>query len=187
MQWVGRDEECAAELEKTLELDPLSVGTTGGVGTEYLYLKKYDKAIEHLNNALEIDPENTFYRNNLGLAYIQKSMFEKGLAEMKRAAVKFTPLSYGDLAYAYVKAGKPDEARKLLVDLLNPEEKRSVSPIALAGVYANIGEKEKAIECLERAYEEGSGYLPAINGDFVFDTLRDEPGFKAILKKMGLA
>ena len=186
LQFVGRSEECVAELEKTLELDPLSVETAGGAGTAYLYLKQYDKAIEHLNNALEIDPDNTLCRNNLGLAYVQKGMFEKGLAEMKRAEIH-APVSYGDLAYAYVRAGKPDEAKKLLVDLLNPEEKRSVSPIALAGVYANIGEKEKAIECLEKAYEEGSGYLRAINGDFVFDPLRDEPGFKAILKKMGLA
>ncbi|MGI0081390.1 MAG: tetratricopeptide repeat protein, partial [Nitrososphaerales archaeon] len=115
----GKMDECLREVEKVLELDPFSVETNGRAGTQYLYSGHYDKAIRFLNNSLELDPTNSFYLGNLGLAHLQKGMVEEGLAEVKRAAdMSKTPGSYADLAYAYVKAGRPEEARKILDTLL---------------------------------------------------------------------
>ena len=95
--------------------------------------------------------------------------------------------SYGDLAYALVKAKKTEETRRLLGELQKPRASGLISPMAMAGVYAALGEKEKAIEWLESAYEEHSGYLPVTNADFVFEELQDEPRYQALIKKkMGL-
>ena len=89
------------------------------------------------------------------------------------------------MAWAYVKAQRPEEAKKLLAKL-DPEQNESVSATAIAGIYAVLGEKDKAIEWLERAYDERSGYLAVVNGDFVFENLRDEPRYQALIEKMGL-
>jgi tetratricopeptide (TPR) repeat protein len=169
------------EVEKALALDPLSVDTSGNAGTWYLYAGQYEKAIKHLKNSVELDPSNSFYLDNLGLAYIQKGMVEKGLAMVKQASEMSS--ADQDLAWAYVKAQRPQEARKLLTELNAEERKR---PIAIAGVYAVLGEKEKAIEWLERAYDQGSGYLVSVNVDFVFENLWHEPRFQALVEKMGL-
>jgi len=179
-----RWEQCVEEVEKALELDPLSVWTLANAGTTYLYAGQYEKAIKHLKDAVELDPSSPLWVDNLGLAYIQMGRVEEGLAMVKRAAeMSGTSAWYGDLAWAYMKAQRPEEARKLLAKL-EPEERKPA--IVIAGVYAVLGEKEKSMEWLERAYDEHSGYLVGINGDFVFENLRDEPRFRALMEKIGL-
>lgn len=183
----GRWDKALPEIEKALELDPLSVRTAGDAGTSYLYYGQYDRAIQLLTEAVELDPKNSFYLNNLGLAHIRQGRIDEGLEEVQRAAGMSDFPETRDLAYAYVKAGRPEEARALLSRLLQSREGGRAYPMRLAGVYSVLGEKEKAFEWLEMAYEERSGYLPAIASDFVFDSLRDDPRFLALLKKMNLA
>jgi tetratricopeptide (TPR) repeat protein len=183
---MHRWEEALGEVEKALELDPLSVETSGTAGTWHLYAGQYEKAVKHLEDAVELDPGNSFYLDNLGLAHIQKGMVDDGLAMVKRAfEMSHTPMLYRDLAWAYVKGHKPDEAKKLLTEL-EAEESKPTSGTAIAGVYAVLGEKEKAMEMLERARDEGSSYLVWVNTDFVFENLWDEPRFQALVEKMGL-
>jgi adenylate cyclase len=182
--FMNRWHDCFHELERALELDPLSTRTLGQAGTLYLYSDQYDKAIEYLNDSMELDPSNSFYLDNLGLAYIQTGNVEEGLGMVKRAfEMSGGSSSYGDLAWAYVKAQKPDEARKLLAKL-NPEGNRSVPPMAAASVYAVLGEKQRAIDWLERAYDEHSFYLATIAADFEFENLRDEPRFRALIERI---
>jgi len=183
-QFLRRREESLHEVEKALELDPLSVETYGGAGSVYLYDGQYEKAVKHLQVAVELDPNNSHNLDNLGLTYIQMGRVEEGLAMVKRAAeMPGTPENYSDLAWAYVKAQRPEEARKLLAEL-NVRERKPAAVIA--GVYAVLGEKENAMGWLERAYDQGSGYLVSVNTDFVFENLWDEPRYQALIEKMGL-
>jgi len=183
---MQRWEECLSEVEKALELDPLSVETSGNAGTWYLYAGQYEKAVKHSKDAVELDPGNSFHLDNLGLAHIQKGIVEEGLTMVKRAfEMSHTPILYRDLAWAYVKAHRPEKAKKLLAEL-EAEEAVPASGTAIAGVYAVLGEKEKALEWLERAYDQGSGYLAYVNCDFVFESLWGEPRFQALVEKMGL-
>jgi adenylate cyclase len=175
------------EVEKALELDPLSARTEGWAGTRYLYAGQYDKAIQHLKNAVELDPKNSAALSNLGLAHIQKGMIQEGLEEVKRAAEGSSSPCYPDLAYAYVKAGKPEEARGLLPKLFQSSEGGRAHPVAIGGVYAALGEKEKALEWLERAFEDRRAYLVSIRDDFVFESVRGDPRFQSLLQKMNLA
>jgi adenylate cyclase len=184
---TGRWDDALKEVEKAVELDPRSVETAGDAGSSYLYCNQYDQAIQHLTDALEMDPRHALYLTNLGLAHIQKGSIEEGLAEVKRAAEMSSSPSFRDLAYAYVKAGLPEEARKLLASLLQSSSGNLSHSVSIGGVYAVLGEREKALDWLEKAYAERSGYLPSVATDFVFDNLRDEPRFHSLLKKMNLA
>jgi len=186
-QLVRREEwdEALRSMERALELDPLDAWARGEAGTCYLYARQYDTAIRHLEDSVEWDPKNSFYLNNLGLAHVQKGMFEQGLDEMRRAAeASGKGAANQDLAYAYSKAGKPEEARRLLIEVLQSKAGGSIDPLGVAGMYANLGERDKAIEWLEKAYKDHSGYLSSIGSDFVFDSLRDDPRFQSLLEKI---
>jgi len=79
------------------------------------------------------------------------------------------------------------EARDLLSELLDIRQmsREPLVATAIAGIYSNLGEIDKALEWLERAYQEHSGYLLSINSDFTFDNLRSDPRFQALLNKIG--
>ena len=145
----GRRDECIEILEKAELLNPFPAQTSALAGTLFLYSGQYDRAIQLFTRGLELDPDSTFCLDNLGLAHIQKGLIQEGLAEVKQAAGKGAPYS-SDLAYAYVKAGEPTEARKLLTDLVDPARKEHVPKTIVAGVYAVLGDKDKALEWLRR-------------------------------------
>jgi serine/threonine-protein kinase len=117
-----------------------------------------------------------------------KGMIEEGISEIKIAI----EMSNGkianwksDLAYAYAKVGKMDEAREILVDLLRIYEQSHMSETEIAGVYVSLGEKDQAMEWLEKAFERHAGYLVWINDEVSFEDFRPDPRFKALLKKIG--
>jgi TolB-like protein len=185
MGTLGRWSDCMREMDRALELDPLSIQTSTLAGTWYLYGGRYDDAIEQLQNGHELDPSSIICLNNLGLAHIQKGAVEEGFEEVKKAHGNLDTAFSSDLAYAYVKAHKLDDAKRMLARF-ESEGNKSGSPTVIAGVYAVLGEKDKALDWLERAYEERSGYLLSMGMDFVFDDLRGEPRFKALLEKTGI-
>jgi adenylate cyclase len=182
---TGRWDEAIQAVERALELDPLDAWARGEAGTIYLYARQYDAAIRLLEDSVEWDPKNSFYLDNLGLAHVQKGMFEQGLDELKRAAeASGKGAANQDLAYGYCKAGKPEEARRLLAEALQSDDGGRTDPLAVAGIYASLDEKDEAIEWLEKAFKERSGYMSVISNDFVFDSLRDDPRFQSLLKKV---
>jgi Flp pilus assembly protein TadD len=104
-----------------------------------LYAGRYDDAIKCLKEVLELDPSNSMALNNMGLAHIQKGMIHEGLEEVKRAAqTQETPAPSSDLAYAYTKAGQPEEARNILTALLKSDESKPLPYATIAGVYAAL-------------------------------------------------
>jgi TolB-like protein/Flp pilus assembly protein TadD len=182
----GRRDKCLETLEQVERLNPLAAQTSGQAGTMFLYAGQYDRAIRHLKNALEFDPDSSLSLDNLGLAHIQKGLVQEGLAEIKRATEMGSSFS-SDLAYAYAKVGKLEEARRLLTGLLERGRNEYVPATIVAGVYAVLDDREKALDWLERAYSERSGYLPWTRIDFVFERIWKEPRYLALIEKMGLA
>ncbi len=186
--FMGRLEEMVSEVERALQLDPISPETSSYAGTMYLYSRDYDMAIQHLRNALEIDPGIGVAKSNLGVAYVCKGRIDEGIIEIKKADA----ISEGkdgailaDLAWAYSKAGNVDEARKTLAKLIKTGKQRSGVTTAIAAIYSILGERDKAFEWLERAYDEHS-ILPNINAEYWFDNIRSDQRFNTLLKKIGL-
>jgi TolB-like protein/Flp pilus assembly protein TadD len=183
-----RETEAAiSEAKRAMELDPLSGDTLGAAGTVYLYLGMNDDAIEQFSKALALDPRNNYARNNLGLSQVRKGALEEGIREMEQIKVESgrSPSMWSDLAYVYAKAGRIEDVRKLLSDCLNEVETNHELAVAIASAYAGLGDRDRAIEWLERAYSEHVTVLISANADFVFDSIRMDPRFQSLMRKLG--
>lgn len=183
MMSMERCEDAIAGAKRALELDPLSALTAKYAGASFLYCGRYDDAIQEYTRALAIEPEDPLSHNNLGLAYIQNGMVERGIEEMEKANEQSNQGST-DLAYAYAKAGRLDDLKKLLKDLLQEVGKNHDLAISVASAYANLGDRDHSIEWLEQAYKERIASLVYVSNNFAFDNLREDPRFQELLKRI---
>lgn len=138
---------------------------------------------------IELDPHFAMAHATLGWAYLLNGMPDQGLAAL-RTAVSLAPestLFLAQLGQALALAGRSEPAREVLRRLEELSGQRYVSPYHMAYVYTGLGEQERAMDWLERAYEERAGGVYGIKGSFLFRSLREHSRFRALLGKMNLA
>jgi TolB-like protein/DNA-binding winged helix-turn-helix (wHTH) protein/Tfp pilus assembly protein PilF len=190
LETMGRLAEAIAEYKRALELDPLSLIINRGVGQAFYYARQYDQAIGQLQKTLELDPYFPGTHAFMSAAYLQKSMYTEGIAEAKKDLVIVRGGAYalGWLGYAYAVAGRRTEAQKVLDQLKQLSKQKHVPAGAMDQIYAALGEKDKAFEWLEKAYEERSIALGGedIRVDPTYDPLRSDPRFQDLLRRMNL-
>ena len=132
-----------------------------------------------------MNPNFDHARSVLGLAYLQKGMVEQAIAEFQKRTTPATG-STGDLGQAYALSGRRTEASKEIDKLQELSKQRYVAPYNLALIYISLGDKNNALEWLEKAYEDRSTLLVWMKVDPRLDNLRSEPRFKAVMRQMGL-
>jgi serine/threonine-protein kinase len=186
LSWVGRTDEAVVESRKALDLDPLSAIGNRNLGEVLLRARQYEAAERQFRWTLELHPDFTWTWHILGLVLIQLDRF----AEAAQAYVRNAQLNGGD----------PGAAQRF-VDLV-AEHKRTGLPVALpvdfdiqsaqwdpSGppvLFALLGQRDHALEWLERIYEERPWSLMGINVNPSYDSIRDDPRFVDLLGKMGL-
>ena len=166
----------------------LSPITNWQLGRIFFFAQRYDQAIEQERKTLELGPNFWLVHTSLGLAYLQKSMHKEAIAEEEKAVAlssgNIVALEY--LGYTYAVVGRKAEAQKVL-DQLNELSKQSfVQSYYRATIYAGLGQRDKAFEWLEKSYQERSIASYMIQVTPVFDTLRSDPRFADLLRRMGL-
>jgi serine/threonine-protein kinase len=188
LEVMGRAEEAFVEIRLAQELDPLSLVISCDVGIRYYFARQYDQAIDQYLKTLEMDPNFPVAHIWLARAYEQKGMYEEAVAEYQK---KLTILS-GDtqgaaaLGRAYRVSGLRGILWQQLEELERLSKERYVSPLDMASIYTRLGEKDQAFEWLEKAYEQRFGLLAWLKLDPSLDSLRLDPKFDALLKKIGL-
>ncbi|MFQ5636778.1 MAG: protein kinase [bacterium] len=186
---TARFERCLAELKKAQELDPLSLVLNAGIGWQYYFARKNDLAIEALQKTLELDDKFIFAHDILGQVYEQKGMLEEAIVEIEKAVAlsKRRTLSLSALGYTFATAGMMQEAKRVLEELKTRAKNEYVSAYDAALVHAGMGKTQHAFALLEKAYEDRTGWLCFLNVEPRFDSLRKDPRFKTLLKKVGLS
>ena len=185
---MGRFDESLTESQRFVELDPLSPAPHLHLGLHYLIARQYDECIRQELKTLQMDPNYILAHSQLGQAYLFKGMYAEALRELEKAR----ELSGGDktntarLAHAYGVAGRKDEARKLLQELLSTPGHGQEIPGGVAIVYLGLGENEKALEWLLKAYEKQPYWSADLKVDPLFDPLRSDPRFQALLRRLNL-
>ena len=185
---MGRADESIREMRKGKELEPLEPAPPTHVGWALYFARRFDESIEEHRRVIAADPDFS-----LSYLWMPMSLLAKGLwGEAIAAAQKFVELSGGSviglslLGSAYGLAGMKAEALKILEQLDGLPKDRYVGPIFRAMVWIGLGEKNKALENLEKAYEGRESCMAWLKVWPIFDSLRSEPRFQAVLKKMNL-
>ncbi|MCK4931221.1 MAG: tetratricopeptide repeat protein, partial [Candidatus Aminicenantes bacterium] len=187
LMFEGRHDESIREIKLAKDLDPLSLIINANVGFMLHYARRYDEALEHYMNVIEIAPDLAWLHRYIGMAYEQKEMHKEAEKEFQRAIT----LSGGftkdleALAHTYAMAGKREEAIEIVGELRELFKRERASPYGIASIYAALGEKDKAFEWLEKAYEIIDSKIPYLKVDPLFDNIRTDPRFKVLLKKVG--
>ncbi|MHA2303314.1 MAG: tetratricopeptide repeat protein, partial [Candidatus Thorarchaeota archaeon] len=185
----ARFDEGIKEMEQAFELDPVSVFMNNDLGCVYYYTGQFDRAINVLKRTLEMDPSTMWTHCHIGLAYFGKSMYEEALIEFQkdreisRGAHAFAEVYTG---WTYVEMGKPDEAWKVLDDLLERSKTEYVSPLPLACLHFALEKNDEGFKLLNKAYEERDERLRFLRIHPLFDSIRSDPRYTALLKKMNL-
>jgi eukaryotic-like serine/threonine-protein kinase len=183
---LGRMDEAKAEIQRGIELEPISLPIRGVAALIYYLAREYDRAIAEYRSMLEIDPNFSANRRIIGHALVLKSKFNEAILELEKSRVISgnRPSDIGALGYAYGVAGKRTEARKLADELQELMKTRYVPSYEVAQIYVGLGEKEVAFQSLDRAYQDQSPNLPKLKMDPIFDPLRSDPRFQALLDRM---
>jgi eukaryotic-like serine/threonine-protein kinase len=188
LQITGRQDEGIAELKIAQDLDPLSIIINVALGVHLYAAHQYDQAIQQLQRTLDFQPNFVFTHATLGQVYSQKAMYQEAIEELQKAI----DLSDGaadyqaDLAYTYAISGKQNEAKTILDQLNQRQTREYVSPVYLALVYAGLGDHDKAIQWLQKGYQERSDAITFIKVEPRFDSLRGDVRFQELLRLMGL-
>jgi eukaryotic-like serine/threonine-protein kinase len=184
---LERYDEALVMQQRAHELDPL-VHRGTDIATTLLRAGRYDEALGVVTRVLDVDPHYGLGHTTLGWTYFLKGLRDQGIAELWKA-VSLSPDStmyLGQLGEALGMVGRMEEARELLRRLDELSTQRYVSPYHMAYIYTGLGEHERALDFLERAYEERAGAVFGIKGSFLFTPLRSHPRFIALLRKMNL-
>lgn len=186
---MARLEEALAEEKQALELDPLSLLFNTVLAWVFYFAKQFDQAIEQCRKALELDPNFPMAHWHLGRVYEQKGMFEEAILALQRAVTLSgtSPVCVAELGRAYAEAGHRDEAVKALDELRELSKRLFVSSYFIALIYAGLAERQQTFEWLERAFEERSFWLIFLNVEPTFDSLRSEPHFQNLRRRVGLS
>jgi len=185
---MERFDEAISELKKAQELDPLSLIIQAMGGYVYSFAGLSDKAIESCHKTIEMDPNFMLTYFFLGNAYIWNSLWKEAISAFQKLAVLSgeSPLALGFLGFAYGMDGQMAEAQKILDRLSELSKDKDAFPFFKSLVNIGLGDKDRALEWLEKAYDEKESMLAAIKVWPPFDSLRQESKFKALLKKLKL-
>lgn len=182
LAFTGNPQEALKEAKRAQEIDPLSPWNNSAF---VLFLaRQYDDAILASQKTLELDPNFAVAHMIIGLSYVQKHEYKEGISELQKA--RANPDSRALLGYAYAVAGKRSEGRKILNELEQLATEKYVSRFPLAVAYTGLGEKDRAFAALDEAYEERSWGMGMLGVNPVFDPIRSDPRFAALLRRVNL-
>jgi len=185
---LDRTEESTAEVKLASELDPFAWDKSLCSGWHCLFTADFDEAIDLARKGVQANPKDPWSMVILGWAYEQKAMIKEAIIEFQSALGlwKDNSLPLAGLGHAYGIAGKKKEAQEILEKLLERSKSIYVPAYDIAAVYLGLGEKDRTFEWLDKAREERSGFLVYIKCDQRFDSLKSDPRFEALLKRIGL-
>ncbi|MGH7726169.1 MAG: protein kinase domain-containing protein [Candidatus Eiseniibacteriota bacterium] len=186
---LGRHEEALAQTEYALELDPLSLIIHTAVGDVLFYARRYEDAVSYYRRCIEIDPTFGPGRTDMARALEMLGRSEEALAEYVSVQPKRPdgrPVPSTGLVSLLARAGRRAEAEEMVEELIALSRTRFVSPYGIASYYAVTGQKERALEWLEKAYAQRDGTLIWIKVHPRMDVLRGEPAFRDLLERMKL-
>lgn len=186
--FTARFDESLARLHRAKELDPLAAPNNNAIGVVLHWSRQTDRAIEQFHDVLELNPNYPVTVAFLAEAYVVKGDLPAAVATIERlASGPVDPQALSVMGYVYAVSGERDKALRILDQFAELSANEYVPAINFAHIYAGLGDREKAFECLEKACDERASWIPFIRVDAKLDSLRADQRFDAILRRAGFA
>jgi serine/threonine protein kinase/Tfp pilus assembly protein PilF len=185
---LGRFEEARHQLDTALEYDPVAPYLNAALAGLYYYQRDYDQALDAARRTLQLDPNHFEVHLILGLTHIQQSNFVAAISAFEKTAELSGghPLALASLAYAFAMAQRSVDSRALLGQLVQLASQIYVSPGYISVIYVGLGEPDEAFAWLDKASEARDPMLTFLGVAPVFDPLRADSRFDALLARVGL-
>ena len=184
----GRVEESLAAANRARELDPFSLSLSVYRAFLLSNARRYDEATEQLRRVIAMDPNAYQAYWFLGHIYAFNGQLDEAIVASEKAVSLSgrAPSALGMLGLVYGLAGRRGEATEVLNELLEHNERRYVNAAAVAFVYIGLGDKDQAFVWLEKAYQERSHFLAWLKVNPIADSLRSDPRFADLVRRVGL-
>ena len=188
---MGRFDEAVAISRVMMDRDPLAPYSHNSLAFALLHLGHYADALEHNRRALELEPDNGDFRVLRGELYVQMGRFDEALTSAEGTEPFVTNSPGGPdmgaefrLGYIYAKAGRRDNALRILDRMTTRAQADSTSPVQLAVMHLALDHKQEALALLEQGYEQRDPRAVFLKGYYMVDPLRDDPRFQRLLEQM---
>jgi tetratricopeptide (TPR) repeat protein len=152
-------------------------------------MRRDDEAAEYFKKAVSLSPNGVLAYCGLGRVYLHQGKYEEAIAEFQKAddLDERLPPTREQLGYAYALAGRRDEALKILGEMDQRAARGEyVTPLGIAWIYIALGDKDQAFTWLDKACDEHNGGLPYLKTEPVYDSLRSDPRFANVLRRVNL-
>ena len=180
-----RIDEAIVHMKRAVELDPLSPALQADLGKIFYSAGQRDQAMEQYRKALDLDSNYFGTHHNLARLYLAEGRYEEAIAAAEKYAANARAEGSGRsfVGYIYAVAGKRAEAEKILHELKEESKQRRVNPQAFALIYIGLGDKNRAIEFLQKEYEENRRLHSFIDILPEWDSVRTDPRVRELIRK----
>ncbi len=184
----NRKSEAWSEINRALELSPLSLIINTNIADAYFWLGEFEKGIAQARKVIDMDPGFPPAHQTLIYNLLMAGKFTEAQDEADVSS-KLTTLSDAKLTQAYICSydGRNEEARRLLAELSEPATKGEVSPYFVGSLYVRLGDLDTGFEWIERACEARDRFVTYLGVDYDMRRVKSDPRYQVMLEKIGLA
>ena len=185
----GHYEESVQENRKAIDLEPYTAVLRSNLAFCLLLAKHDAESEQEFRKALDMEPNLPITHYRYSMFLVSQSKFDEAVAEMEKGLRSNPESSYyrGQLGFALARAGRTEEARKILGELIEEAKTKYVSWLGIAGIYSGLGERDHAFAAIELAYQQGDTRMDLLRATADLDPFwASDPRFAELLKKVGL-
>ena len=180
----GEFDRGIGEAKRAVELDPFSITVNNALGWNYVMARRYPEAIIQFRKTIELDPTAAGPHWNLGKPLELTGQFEEAVSEYEKGSEVGKKFSLAYLAHLYAAKGDRDKALEMFGQLQALERNGTVWALGFAIAHVGLGNKDQAIDWLERSYREKDPNSFFIKVDPFFDPLRGDPRFEKLVTEV---
>ena len=182
---MGRFDESVVHAQRAQELDPLSLVHNLTLGVALYFARRFEESVEQFKKTLEIEPSFYPARMSLSQSYEELGRFDEAIAEAEAAfGTEDLPVVLSRLGGAYAAAGRAADASRIIDELQERSKTSYVSGYEIATIYAELNQKETALEWFKKALDERASWMVFLNTAPRFEFMRSVPGYVELLDQL---